>query len=251
MIATLAISAGLGVAGASGLVGYGIFHPRSQLFGRVITNGRREISSVALTFDDGPHPNGTPAILDRLAVRGVKAAFFVIGRHVQRWPELLARIDSEGHLIGCHSYEHAHGGMFGSAAYWRAELSRTMDAVSAVTGRCPAFLRPPMGFKSPHLMRAARAEDMFIITWSRRAFDSRKATPVSIVQRLQRAQPGDILALHDGHDPSARSVQRDLTATVAAIDPLVTALADGGLGCARLDDLIGLQPYTNHESTHE
>ena len=88
-------------------LGYALFVPQSQLFGRVISCGDSRCGPcVALTFDDGPWPESTTVILDILQAAYVRAAFFVIGRYVQRWPELVRRMHEEGHLIGNHTFDH-------------------------------------------------------------------------------------------------------------------------------------------------
>lgn len=239
---TLAIPAGLGAAGVAGVLSYGAFHPRSRLFAPVIYRGTTDDPPrVALTFDDGPDPEGTPAILDLLAEHGAKACFFVIGRHAERWAGLVKRIDDEGHLIGNHSHEHSHFGMFRRGSYWRHELHRAEEAIAAATGRRPAFFRPPMGFKHMHIARAAREQGLRIVTWTRRGLDGRRTTAERILRRLAgRAQAGDILGLHDGREAGSRRPSR---ATVEAVGPLIEALRARGLGPCRLDELIGQAPY--------
>src|SRR5687767_6224642 len=110
-----------GVAGATAflLIGsYGAAKPASTMWGPVISRGPSGAPRVALTFDDGPLPGTTDRILDILGDSNVRAAFFVIGQHVQRWPELVRRIHDEGHLVGNHSFDHLHTGMFGRHRYW-------------------------------------------------------------------------------------------------------------------------------------
>src|SRR5207302_5066363 len=96
------------VAGAAvaGVVAHGVYYCNSPIFGRPISDVRSAGRAVALTFDDGPNPIATPRILDALAARGVKATFFVLGRHVDRWPQLVRRMADEGHVLGNHGYFH-------------------------------------------------------------------------------------------------------------------------------------------------
>src|SRR3954447_19294106 len=112
---------GAGVAILGGAI-HGAFHRNSALFGRPITRLRGGRKSVALTFDDGPNPAATPAILDALKARGVRATFFILGRHPGPWPDLVARAAREGHAIGNHGYFHRklH---FKSPAYVRNDLT--------------------------------------------------------------------------------------------------------------------------------
>src|SRR3954471_13399906 len=85
---------------------HGAFHRNSFLFGKPVTRLPRTERRVALTFDDGPNEEATPAILDALHARGVRATFFILGRHAERWPHLVKRIADEGHAIGNHGYYH-------------------------------------------------------------------------------------------------------------------------------------------------
>ncbi|HEY5062011.1 MAG TPA: polysaccharide deacetylase family protein, partial [Gemmatimonadaceae bacterium] len=98
-----------GLAAAAALLGgaaHGAFYRNSPIFGRPITKLDTSDRAVALTFDDGPNPQATPLILDALATRGARATFFILGRHAERWPEIVRRIAEEGHAIGNHGYYH-------------------------------------------------------------------------------------------------------------------------------------------------
>lgn len=237
-------SAALAAAGLAtiGTLAHGMFAPRSTLFGPVISSarGRRSSRDVALTFDDGPWPGSTDLILDILKQESVPAAFFVIGRYADEHPALLRRIRDEEHLIANHSFDHARSGMFKWARYWRGQISRTDEAVHRAAGVRPAFFRPPMGFKSPHLMTAARASDHRIVTWSRRAYDGVATTPEAIVRHVARSRPGDIILLHDGRDPASR---RPVGATARALPEVIAALRAANLTPAPLDQLLGISAY--------
>src|SRR5437899_7640258 len=99
------VAPALGVAIAGALT-HGALYPNSPIFGRVSARIRDEARLVALTFDDGPNPDATPAILDALGKRGAKASFFILGRHAERWPQLVSRIAAEGHCVCNHGYYH-------------------------------------------------------------------------------------------------------------------------------------------------
>src|SRR5947207_389775 len=102
-LAGLEIAIGGLAAGATGVAAYATFVPRAALWCPVISRGPAASDGVALTFDDGPWPDATPAVLDILREANVAAAFFVIGRNAARWPDLLHRICAEGHILGNHS----------------------------------------------------------------------------------------------------------------------------------------------------
>ncbi|MDB5293659.1 MAG: putative hydrolase [Phycisphaerales bacterium] len=234
------------VVGGAICVG-GIIHatfiPRSRLFGPVVSRGIADgPARVALTFDDGPTAGATDRVLDALGELGVKAAFFVVGKNVEREPRLAARIVEEGHLIGNHSFDHFHSGMFGLAGFWRGQIGRTDLAIERATGVRPGMFRPPMGHKTPFIMAAAARAGHAVVTWNRRAWDGMaSATPGKIVERVApSARAGDIILLHDGVEPQSR---RDPSASVAAVKPLILALRERGLEPVRLDELTGLRAY--------
>ena len=227
------------IAGAT-LLAHGAFVPGSSLFGPVISRApRRRTSSVALTFDDGPFPGQTEAILDTLAHHRVSAAFFVIGRYAEEHPGLIERIHAEGHLIGNHTFDHARLGMFRGLTYWIDQIRRTSEVVREIIGQPTGFFRPPMGFKSPIVMQAARECGTPVVTWSRRAFDGVPTTPDAVVDRVSRARSGEILLLHDGRDPAS---ERPLGATAAALPELISRLQARGLAIAALDALLEVPP---------
>ena len=201
---------------------YATVAPRSQIWCRLTYRGCGSRPRVALTFDDGPVAGATDRVLDILAAEKVKATFFVIGEHVERSPQLLRRIDDEGHLVGNHSYEHLHWGFARGRGYWREELRRTDELIERIIGKRPTLFRPPMGIKTWRIASAARHHGHRIITWTRRARDGVGATSQQIVSRLtDDASPGDILVLHDGVDPRR---PRDRAATVAALHEVIDRL---------------------------
>ncbi len=221
---------------AAGVVGYGLFAPRSQLFGEVVWRAPRASGPrVALTFDDGPMPGVTDPILDALAGAGARACFFVIGRHARAHPGLIRRIANEGHLIGNHTFDHDRTGLFRGTGYWLDQLARTDDAVAQVTGAAPRLFRPPMGFKSPPLVQAARSLGHAMVSWSRRGFDGVGTSGERIARLAGRARPGDIILLHDGRDPASR---RDATLTARVLPAVLARLRERGLKPARLDELL-------------
>ena len=247
MIATPAIIGAMGGGLAGAAITYGVFAPGSGIFGRVISRGTKDNPPrVALTFDDGPDGEATPAILDVLRERQVPAAFFVIGRNVERWPDIVRRAHAEGHLIANHTYDHHRWGAWCGLAYWRAQLHRTSQAIHAATHQQTGLFRPPMGIKTPMITLAARREGMTIVTWNRRGLDGWPTTADAILRRLSaRCAAGDILVLHDGAEPGR---QRDPKATLKALPSLIVALRERGLQFERLDRLIaGVEPRRNGE----
>jgi peptidoglycan-N-acetylglucosamine deacetylase len=183
---------------------------------------------VALTFDDGPHPEGTPAVLDVLARAGLRATFFVIGEQVRRRPELVARAAAAGHVIALHGDRHRLQLQMSPAAV-AEDLKRGMAAIEDATGATPAWHRPPFGIYSPAGLRAARAAGLAPLLWSRWGKDWRKrTTPHRIAARATRSViGGDVILLHDADFYSARDSYRR---TVAALELITAELKRRKLG---------------------
>jgi len=115
-------------------IALGVAIPQLRFFGPYICRGTGRQNRVALTFDDGPDPRSTPALLDLLRQSEVKAAFFCIGKNVAAHPELTARIVREGHLVENHSYSHSNATNIFTVARLRDELTRTQTAIRQATG---------------------------------------------------------------------------------------------------------------------
>jgi peptidoglycan/xylan/chitin deacetylase (PgdA/CDA1 family) len=160
---------------------------------------------VVLTFDDGPHPEGTPAILELLARHRATATFFVVGERVRRRPALLARIRAEGHQVALHCDRHRLQLRLGRDALVD-DLERGIAAVEDALGMRPAWHRPPYGIYSPAGLTATRAAGLAPLLWSRWGKDWRRlTTPHRIAARVtDRIQPGDVILLHDADFYSAR-----------------------------------------------
>lgn len=182
---------------------------------------------MALTFDDGPHPEGTPRILEILAEHGACATFFVVGEQVVKRPELVRRIAREGHTVGLHGYLHRpHPSRTEKAM--SEDFERAVAAISAATGRDPRLHRPPYGVYSPASLRIARDRGLQPLIWSRWGKDWRKfTTPERIGRRvLTGVRSGDVILLHDADFYSSkRSHQR----TAEALPAILKTLKSAGL----------------------
>jgi peptidoglycan/xylan/chitin deacetylase (PgdA/CDA1 family) len=215
-----------------GAAAYGAFHRNSPLFGRPIRKLASGGRAVALTFDDGPNPDATPLILDALRARGVKATFFVLGRHAERWPDLVKRVADEGHSIGNHGYYHRKLHLK-SPAYVRDDLARGTAMIERAAGVHPALFRAPHGFRSPWVTAIARSLGQRTVGWSLGVWDSdRPGVDVIVRKTIEGARPGSILLLHDGdgYDPCGDRMQ-----TAQAVPVIVDRLLEDGYRFELLD----------------
>ncbi len=185
---------------------------------------------VLLTFDDGPHPDGTPAVLSALDRVGASAVFFVSGEQVERYPELVREIAAAGHELGLHGYRHQTRRQW-STGLLAADTRRALDAVTAAAGVEPRLYRPPHGVFSLAGLRLIRALGLKPLLWSKWGRDwERGATSEAIMARVTAGLgPGDVVLLHDADHYSARGSWR---ATAAAIAPIADRIAAAGLQTA-------------------
>ena len=162
-------------------------------------------AGVALTFDDGPHPVGTPAVLDVLSGAGVMATFFLVGEQVQRRPSLAAEIRAAGHLVALHGHRHRLQLRLRAGELER-DLALGAAAIREATGADAHLHRPPYGIYSDSGLRAARAAGLQPLLWSRWGKDWRRwTTPTRIASRTARElRAGDVILLHDADFYSAR-----------------------------------------------
>jgi len=204
---------------------------------RVVKRAAGRPPAIALTFDDGPSPWTAP-IAAALEQHGCRGTFFVLGSAVEQHPEALAALAAAGHELGNHLWTHADPERQSRAAIG-AEISRTADAIEAATGARPRLVRPPY-CGAPHAVaRAARGGGASVVVlrsidpadWSTGSADE-------IVEHvLSRAQPGDIVCLHDGIAP--RNTGTDSrAATVAAVTQLVPALLERDLRPVTVSELL-------------
>jgi peptidoglycan-N-acetylglucosamine deacetylase len=182
---------------------------------------------VALTFDDGPHPQGTPAALEVLAGAGATATFFLVGEQVVRWPEVAAQIAAAGHEIGIHGYIHRLL-LRRRVAALASDLDRAYDVIAAATEREPTLYRPPYGVFSSGALRLVRQRGWQPLLWSAWGRDwGARETPQSIARRAVRGlRGGDVVLLHDADHYSAPDSWRR---TVAGLPAIVEAVAELGL----------------------
>lgn len=159
-----------------------------------------------LTFDDGPHPEFTPRILDCLSESGGKATFFVVGTRAREHPALIDRIVKEGHAVGDHSWDHGYRYFFRSERALESWIRRSQGELSSRLGRCSVGFRPPAGVVTPPLVRVLGQLEIPLILWSRRYFDTQiPFTPRRATRAAGKLVAGDIVLLHDTQPTSGVS----------------------------------------------
>jgi peptidoglycan/xylan/chitin deacetylase (PgdA/CDA1 family) len=184
-------------------------------------------TGVAITFDDGPHPEGTPAVLETLAAAGATATFYLVGEQVERWPALAARIADEGHEIALHGQIHRLL-LRRPTHTLRRDLLRALDVIGEATGRAPSSYRPPYGVFSAGALALVRELGLSPLLWSRWGRDwGPRETPELIARRAtRRLGNGDVVLLHDADHYSAPGSWRR---TAAALPSVLARAAASGL----------------------
>ena len=212
----------------------GVFWPQCGMYGEAMARGKAGARRVALTFDDGPHPVTTRAVLELLQAHDVRATFFVLGYKVQAHPDVVREIHAAGHTLGIHGFEHDRLLSLRSASYTRRQIERTQRVVEQACGVVPSLFRPPIGFASHFTFRGAERAAVRIIAWSVRSLDGlRSADPARVATRvIAHLEDGAIVLLHDAaeHD--------DFTpASIAALPAILRALRERGLVAVGVDQL--------------
>jgi|SRR5215472_7275593 len=234
MVHSIPALIGFGGACGGGLFSWAAVAPSAQLFGPTLRH-TADPSAIALTFDDGPNPAGTPGILDLLDRYEVRASFFMIGKHVRAFPALATEICRRGHTIGNHTDSHPRLVFLSPSAIGK-EMEACAVALEAATGRKTRWMRPPYGYRGPQLETALRQCDpgVRVVMWSASAVDWRRQSPEQTIVRLRRVRGGDIVLLHDGDH---RVLQSDRNHTIAGLAYWLPRWKDAGIRFVSLDSL--------------
>lgn len=185
---------------------------------------RLEGTALALTFDDGPDPDATPAVLDALGAAGAPATFFLVGEQVEAHPHLAAEVAARGHVVGLHGYRHVEHDELSDPL---ADLERGAAALAAATGERPALFRPPYGRFSAASYAACRELGLFPVYWSGWGCDWEPIPAERIADLVIRdLVAGTIVLLHD----SARYAYRESALpTAEALPAVLEAVTAAGL----------------------
>ncbi|MGC8669195.1 MAG: polysaccharide deacetylase family protein [Chthonomonadales bacterium] len=207
---------------------------REERSGRIFSHAQTRRRVVALTFDDGPDPRYTPAVLRILKSEGVHATFFVCGDMVRAHPGLLRAIVRDGHVVGNHTDTHPHLELE-KVPEIRREIEGCEHEIETVAGEHTYLFRPPRGLWSRGAFTVIRRSGYHIILWSL-AFDREAIhNPAALRRRVvSRAEPGDIILLHDGAH-TTRDIRR---ATVRELRGVIRGLKQRGFTFATVPQLL-------------
>jgi peptidoglycan-N-acetylglucosamine deacetylase len=234
-----ATGAALLTAGAACWIGAN--SPTATWFGSQVAHGPRDARQVAITFDDGPDDPYTLEIAGILDERGAKGTFFVVGKALDRRPDIARALREDGHLLGNHSYHHDS---------WRwldpryPELERTQRVFRRHLGACPRFFRAPHGQHTPFMAGVVGDHGMTMVGWDVSAGDWKTDDARLVARRvLDDVQPGSIVVLHDGLDGN---VTADRSVLLRAVPLILDGLARRDLEPVRLDALLDERGYGDH-----
>lgn len=206
-------------------------NPSNQIFGNTVVSGPSNQRVVALTYDDGPNPPYTTAILDVLAKEHVHATFFVVGRAVNAYPKIVKREVRDGNAIGNHTFEHDHLIVL-TPKQLRDNLKRTDDAIYAATGTRTHIMRPPFGSRDWLVLDVAHRLGYTPVMWSVPLANDWDYPPANVIASriVSHVRDGSIVVLHDGNrgvvckkshvSPHVCDRNSDIAATKIIIDEL-------------------------------
>lgn len=215
------------------LQSYGSIFVSASFFVPIKCHGSRESQAVAITFDDGPLPVMTAEILDILQDYKAPATFFCIGNRIQKHPEILAKIHSEGHLVCNHTFTHGKFFDLQSATQMTLELKQTDAEIEKAIGLKPRFFRPPYGVTNPNLAAAIRRGGYVTMGWSVRSLDTVTKDDKKLFDRVtKKLQAGDVILFHDYCD-----------ITIRILPQVLEHIKKLGLKVVRLDALMNEKPY--------
>ena len=188
-------------------------------------------NQVALTFDDGPHPDFTPKVLELLKKHQAKATFFCVGRNLETYPELAKTTLEQGHTIGNHTYSHSPAFGFFSTKKVVIELQRTNGLITQLVKKSPLLYRPIYGVTNPAIKRAVKQLNLKSIGWNVRSLDT-VLNENQAYNRLLKIKKGDLILLHDTSQK-----------TVNILERLLQSLSEQNLSSVTVDELLNIEAY--------
>ncbi|HEV7808646.1 MAG TPA: polysaccharide deacetylase family protein [Solirubrobacteraceae bacterium] len=206
---------------------------RVLAYSSYVSRGAHQRKEVALTFDDGPGPT-TPALLRYLVANGVPATFFLVGKAIARYPEVVRQESDAGFMLGTHTDSHARLASR-TFADQQQEILTGADRITRFTGHAVRLFRPPYGAFDANTLNILRAERMLMVLWSvdTRDFSAKRAAPI-VSATLAGSRAGAVILLHDGPGPRPQ--------TLKAVRRIVTKLRRDGYRIVSLPRLLRDDP---------
>ncbi len=197
------------------------------------SNAKVQKNQIALSFDDGPHPEFTPKVLQLLQKYDAKATFFCIGQLAEQHKELVQKIVDEGHIIGNHTYSHSKFFGFFSTEKVVVELQKTNEIIHDIIGNQTQLYRPAYGVTNPNIKKAIAKTHLKPIGWNVRSLDTTYRSQAQILDRITlRLKKGDIVLLHDTSEK-----------TVAVLEQLLLFLQKNNIESVTIDQLLDIKAH--------
>jgi len=227
---------GAGVTAAAVVAGYQSMSPTGQWYGRTFTGLMPGTKQLALTYDDGPNDPHTFRLLEVLDRHNVRATFFLVGRYVNRRPDIVRELAGARHVLGNHTFSHPNL-IYASALQTRMQLQDCEHALTDALGAHSRLFRPPFGGRRPGTLRAARELGLEPVMWNVTGWDW-QGKPAEYVERKVSSQirGGDVILLHDG-DHEAFGADR--SQTVIATDRLIARYKSEGYEFVTVPEMMG------------
>ena len=204
----------------------------------VILHGPSTAKKIAITFDDGPDPRFTGQVLDVLKQYNVPATFFLMGARANAYPDIVKRINEEGHIIGNHSYWHPNLVEEADIGTLEREISRTEATLNKIIGYRPKLFRPPYGFLYEALVEYLVKKEFSVIIWTVDSLDWKEDPPEKIANKvIKETHPGAIILMHDGGEWDA-----DRTNTIKSLRLIIPELQKEGYEFVTVPQLVNI-PY--------
>ena len=202
--------------------------------GDIVWESPKEDKVIAITFDDGPDPEDTPAILDLLKKYNGKATFFVVGKQLKRFPDIAKRQVEEGHELANHTFTHLYFNRSTPIQTIKNEIDQTQDLLYDITGTKTQLFRPPGGFYNDRMVSLCRDKGYLVVLWSwhQDTKDWDRPGVSKIVNKvLNNVRGGDIILMHDHVEGKSQ--------TVAALEQILPELQKRGYRLVTVSELLG------------
>ncbi len=203
---------------------------------RIIREGPYTNKSIAVTFDDGPHPKYTPMILKLLERKSVLGTFFNSGLNISNNKELTKEVVDRGHLLGNHSFNHRNA-LLTSPKKLNDDILRTKELIEDITGKTNRYFRPPYGIISLSLINICKNLNLSLVLWNLNTRDYQRKSYKKIVERIlkKKIKPGSILLFHECN---FKNDSLDYANTVKALEIILDITISKGLKLVTIQDMI-------------